>query len=229
MAASRNRDDVLYESGNTRVRRIWLPAGTVICKESFGPGSMAMVRQETLVLERLAGIEGVPRLASAPELGALVLVVPILEQGSVRAVLMLSNRQASGAFTNDRLDAVMLVTGQLIVSVSNALLYASLEQRVTERTAALAGPNERLETLSRTDALTGLANRRRFDDVLDAEWQRARRAGQTISVLMIDVDHFKSFNDHYGHQAGDRCLRQVAAAPGSRHPRRFGSGVPLRR
>ncbi|GAB6041113.1 diguanylate cyclase domain-containing protein [Endothiovibrio diazotrophicus] len=69
-----------------------------------------------------------------------------------------------------------------------------------------------LRTLSFMDGLTGLANRRRFDECLALEWKRCARMEEPLSVIMIDVDHFKRFNDHYGHQAGDDCLRQVAGA-----------------
>jgi len=67
-----------------------------------------------------------------------------------------------------------------------------------------------LQELLSTDAMTGIANRRRFDSVLDRERRRCGRAGAPISLLMIDVDHFKAFNDHNGHPQGDECLRQVA-------------------
>ena len=67
-----------------------------------------------------------------------------------------------------------------------------------------------LADLSQTDGLTGIANRMRFDDVLDREWVRASRSGQPLSLVLVDIDHFKLFNDHYGHLAGDDCLRQVA-------------------
>ena len=71
---------------------------------------------------------------------------------------------------------------------------------------------DELRRTSTTDALTGVANRRRFDESLEREWLRARRAGAPLALLMIDVDHFKLFNDRYGHPAGDACLRSVAQA-----------------
>ena len=61
------------------------------------------------------------------------------------------------------------------------------------------------------DGLTGVANRRRFDEALQIEWHRCRRSNRPLTLLMIDIDHFKRYNDHYGHQAGDACLQQVAA------------------
>jgi len=68
-----------------------------------------------------------------------------------------------------------------------------------------------LERLSVIDGLTGIANRRRFDEALDLEWLRARRQGTKLSLIIIDVDCFKAFNDNYGHAAGDECLKRVAA------------------
>ena len=70
----------------------------------------------------------------------------------------------------------------------------------------------RLEALALEDGLTGLANRRAFDQTLDREWRRTVRDGSQMALILIDADHFKSFNDHYGHQVGDDCLRAVAAA-----------------
>jgi diguanylate cyclase (GGDEF)-like protein len=67
-----------------------------------------------------------------------------------------------------------------------------------------------MEVLATIDALTGVANRRRFQEVLDKEWSRASRTGEAIAVLMIDVDHFKAYNDVHGHLAGDECLRIIA-------------------
>ena len=66
--------------------------------------------------------------------------------------------------------------------------------------------------MAQTDALTGLANRRAFDEALQQAWLEAPLPGQATGLLLVDVDHFKRFNDHYGHPAGDACLRQVATA-----------------
>lgn len=87
---------------------------------------------------------------------------------------------------------------------------AMLEQRVAERTRDLAVANDQLSRLSNTDGLTALANRRRFDEALDEEFRRLRRSGEPLSLIMIDLDSFKAYNDHYGHVAGDACLRRVA-------------------
>ena len=89
-------------------------------------------------------------------------------------------------------------------------LSASLEVKVRERTEALETANRQLTELTVTDALTGLANRRHFDLALVEEWARAQRSGQPLALLMVDVDFFKPYNDHYGHQAGDDCLRRLA-------------------
>lgn len=72
--------------------------------------------------------------------------------------------------------------------------------------------NQELKRLSASDGLTGIANRRLFDESLSREWRRARRASSGIALMMCDVDFFKRFNDSYGHQVGDDCLRQVASS-----------------
>lgn len=82
--------------------------------------------------------------------------------------------------------------------------------RVRQHADQLATTNRQLLQLSFVDELTGLANRRRLDDLLAQECQRANRTGQPLSLIMIDVDHFKAFNDTYGHLAGDDCLKTLA-------------------
>jgi len=81
--------------------------------------------------------------------------------------------------------------------------------------ARLADVNEQLQRMAWRDPLTGVANRRAFDEAYAAEWLRALREGDSLAVIMIDIDWFKGYNDTYGHAAGDDCLKQVAALLGS--------------
>ncbi len=85
-----------------------------------------------------------------------------------------------------------------------------LEQQVAQRTNALARANRKLEQLAREDALTGIANRRVFDEVLTQEIRRAKRNKKPLSLIICDIDYFKNYNDTYGHLAGDKCLQKVA-------------------
>ncbi len=121
----------------------------------------------------------------------------------VAAAVMLA---AGQAFVVRKLG--MRVTDAMRLSVENEALAADLTRRGDELQAA----NLELQRLSRSDGLTGLANRRHYDEVLQAEWARALRSGKPLSLLAIDVDHFKSYNDAFGHDEGDVCLRAVAIA-----------------
>lgn len=87
-----------------------------------------------------------------------------------------------------------------------------LEDRVNEKTAKLQSANKELHRMSKVDGLTGLYNRRFFDEALSREWGRLQRSRQPLSLIMGDIDHFKIYNDVYGHPAGDECLKTVAEA-----------------
>ena len=100
-----------------------------------------------------------------------------------------------------------------------------LQALVDERTQALAQANNQLQLLSNTDGLTGIANRRHFDQALAHEWARAQRAHAPVSLIMLDVDLFKHFNDHYGHLAGDACLKSLALTLAQTGGRRDGDVV----
>lgn len=84
------------------------------------------------------------------------------------------------------------------------------ERKKTE--AKLIDLQKELETLSFNDGLTGVPNRRMFDSVMEMEWANARRNSQPLSIILLDIDYFKQYNDHYGHIQGDHCLKQVAKA-----------------
>ncbi len=147
-----------------------------------------------------------------------VLCVPLRREG-VEGVLYMENNLASDIFTRDRLEVIRLLAAQASVAMENAQLYEQvqdhsrlLEEKVAERTARLEQLNRELQSLVDRDGLTGVANRRKGDIYLQEVWVRLRREQRPLSVIMLDVDHFKAYNDTYGHQAGDDCLKVVAQA-----------------
>jgi diguanylate cyclase (GGDEF)-like protein len=99
------------------------------------------------------------------------------------------------------LGAVDYITKPFSMAIVKARIRTHLELKLA---------HDRLESLSFLDGLTGIPNRRRFDHLLELEWRRAVRTGDFFSVLMIDIDHFKIYNDSYGHLAGDDCIRRIA-------------------
>ncbi len=98
----------------------------------------------------------------------------------------------------------LAVTGFVVATLGFGLRSMLLQIGLLEHQAAL-------DQLARQDGLTGVANRRQFDAVLQSEWSRACRSGGGLGLLLVDIDHFKAFNDAHGHPAGDRCLQIVAA------------------
>lgn len=151
-----------------------------------------------------------------------VLCLPLMAQNRLSGVLYLENRLMAGAFAtgHPQIPQILkILSTQAAIALENALLYQSLEAKVQERTQELAKTHAHLHRLSLIDALTGIANRRHFDEVLQIEWRRAARSGQMLALAMIDVDWFKRYNDHYGHQGGDDCLKAVAQVLESRSRR----------
>lgn len=148
---------------------------------------------------------------------------------SVRAVATLTGYVTTTSVLDDNpvqylsfltvIVCLMLLAMGLVLMVYERLETALLDsqallqeqnQELAQYAIDLKRANQQLETLSITDSLTGLFNRRHFDHLLETQWAHAARQGGVFSVLMTDVDCFKKFNDHYGHQAGDACLVQVA-------------------
>lgn len=131
------------------------------------------------------------------------LCLPVLFQGQLVAIVYLENSLLEDAFTRQRQQTLELLSSQAAISLVNARLVESLESKVAQRTEAL-------RRMSMRDGLTGIANRRAFDESLQLEWRRSARLQQPLALLMIDIDHFKLFNDHYGHIEGDSCIQLVA-------------------
>ncbi|UBF24076.1 PleD family two-component system response regulator [Kovacikia minuta CCNUW1] len=98
---------------------------------------------------------------------------------------------------------------QLQLKEQNELLKQEVRDRLAAE-AALQAANQELQRLANLDGLTQVANRRRFDEYLEQEWRRLNREQSPLSLILCDVDFFKSYNDTYGHQAGDDCLRSIA-------------------
>src|SRR4029077_14647224 len=133
-------------------------------------------------------------------------------------IIFLSSKEA-----DQDLDRAIEAGGDdyLVKPVSFVVLNAKIRRRqrieatrvkLLETSRELASANRELENLSRQDGLTGIANRRYFDSYLLTEMKRASRERQPLSLILADVDYFKAYNDYYGHQAGDDCLRRIAAA-----------------
>jgi diguanylate cyclase (GGDEF)-like protein len=146
-----------------------------------------------------------------------LLCTPILNQGKLIGILYLENRQMAGAFTRERVEVLNLLCSQAAISLENSRLYEQLKEyshqleiKVAERTADLEKANRELYRIATLDGLTLVANRRYFDSYLQKHWQRLLLSQQPLGLLLCDIDFFKRYNDYYGHQAGDECLKQVA-------------------
>jgi diguanylate cyclase (GGDEF)-like protein len=113
--------------------------------------------------------------------------------------------QGAGRFT---LGWYLAMLGSLLAAL---VVLVSLLHEITWLYGQAASANRLLSDLARHDGLTGLPNRRCLDETLEMEWRRATRDGTPLSLLMIDVDHFKAFNDVLGHQRGDDCLKRISA------------------
>ena len=147
-----------------------------------------------------------------------IICVPV-QRGNIQGAVYMENNLATDVFSEARIEVLSLLTAQAVVALENAELYEqlqhyshTLEEQVAVRTAQLEELNQELKQLADTDGLTGLANRRSFDRYLQKVWHRSIRANESLAIILFDVDHFKRFNDTYGHQLGDDCLIEIANA-----------------
>jgi diguanylate cyclase (GGDEF)-like protein len=137
-------------------------------------------------------VDGVPRL--------------LVWRDGTRPLVVLVGKPWSSIFSLWRTEATRI--GAILVGLISFVLGVTLFLAREIGRRALA--EDKLEELATTDALTGLKNRRKFDAAIDAEWRRATRQKAPVALLMIDADHFKAYNDTFGHQAGDQMLVGIA-------------------
>lgn len=151
-----------------------------------------------------------------PDLVLLDVVMPLMDGFEVCSQLKANEatRNIPVIFVTAHTDAAQETHGLnlgavdfIAKPVNPAVVRARVKTQLT-----LKFQSDLLRRLVFLDGLTGVFNRRYFDQQLDVEWARASRSHAPLSVIMIDVDHFKRYNDHYGHQAGDDCLREIALA-----------------
>ncbi|MFA6060975.1 MAG: diguanylate cyclase [Gallionella sp.] len=118
-------------------------------------------------------------------------------------------------------DYIMKPVGSVVVQAKVRAMYrlVQMQRALVKIAGQLNDANQELQRLSMTDGLTGIANRRMFDESLVREWRRCLRHKKPMSIVMLDVDWFKKYNDRYGHQDGDECLRAVAGELARAAPR----------
>ena len=177
----------------------------------------AMLKDDYDIIVALNGKQALKRVAAAspPELILLDIQMPdmdgfavceqLIAQPETRDIPVIFITAMSSLEDEQRgleLGAVDYVTKPFHPAIVQARIRIHLD---------LKRQRDILNRISGIDGLTGVANRRRFDQFLDHEWRRCFRTGAPISLIMADIDHFKAYNDHYGHLAGDDCLREVAA------------------
>jgi diguanylate cyclase (GGDEF)-like protein len=221
------QDGVWYVRAEVKaaLSEVTIPQDVVLDSKQSADLPMSIVnycarKKESVVLEDASG-KGifVKDLYLASTAMKSVLCVPLQRSGAIKGMLYFENSLVEGAFAQEHLKVIELLSSQIAISIENAEFYRGLEQLVEQRTAELAkvntelvAANRKLDDLSRIDGLTQIANRRAFDQFLEREWKRHQRMQYDFSLVLCDIDHFKDFNDTYGHLAGDECLRLVAQA-----------------
>lgn len=133
--------------------------------------------------------------------GCATLLVPIITEAKLWGLITIENCSLPRRWRREEINLLERIALELSVAIRQTKLYQQLEQA-----------NRELQQLSVMDGLTHIANRRKFDQYLAREWIRLSREKNPLSLILCDIDHFKLYNDTYGHQAGDRCLIEVAQA-----------------
>jgi diguanylate cyclase (GGDEF)-like protein len=172
----------------------------------FPAGNPSLIALFVLVIASLSAATTVSH--SALRLGPTAWAAPAMLLYAVRCYL-----EGFESYTIGLLIIVYLFTILNYSFKHNSTIASavSLKFENLELLEELRKANDILRYASAIDGLTGLANRRQFDEIIGREWRRAMREQRSLSLLMLDIDHFKAYNDNYGHQEGDDCLKKVAA------------------
>ncbi|OGR05159.1 MAG: diguanylate cyclase response regulator [Deltaproteobacteria bacterium RIFOXYD12_FULL_50_9] len=165
---------------------------------------------QDLVMPELDGLMMVRFFRTNPDTALIpIIVLSVKEEATIKS-------EAFAAGANDYLVKLPDKMELMARIRYHSRAYINQKQRdeafqaLKESQERLAAANRELEKLSSLDGLTGISNRRRFDEALLQEWRRAMRSGSIMSVIILDIDFFKLYNDNYGHQGGDDCLKKVA-------------------
>ena len=190
-------ETLFVQSADRRVR----PAMTFSCRQNSAEATLLGLN----CLPTRANWQQFPFVAKNQ--GTAYFGAPVLLENELFGMLSFSDSQArQKPFTPGEIELLQLMADWVGGEIERENTRDSLEKQQK----ALLEANEKLEKLATHDALTGIKNRRAFEEKLDEEWSRARRYGTPLSVVMLDVDKFKLYNDSFGHPAGDEVLRRVA-------------------
>ena len=200
--------EILSEQGQEHNQKTGLRLG-------FGIAGHVMVSgQPEIVNDVLSDPRYVKRSLETRSL----ICAPLTTQKGTIGVIEISNSKPTD-YTAQDLKLFSALASQAAAALENALLYKqlkdhlhNLEEKVASRTAALEKANQELHRLANLDGLTQVANRRRFDQYLQLMWERHSIDIAPLSLILCDVDFFKSYNDSYGHTIGDDCLQRIARA-----------------
>lgn len=165
---------------------------------------------QDLVMPKVSGLDLVRRFRADPATASTpIIVLSTKEEAMVKSEAFLAGANDYLVKLPDRIELIARIryhSAAYLSQLQRDEAYRALRKSQQE----LMETNLELQRLTNVDGLTGLSNRRYFNDYIETEWRQAVRVGEPISLLMIDIDHFKLYNDHYGHLAGDEVLRTVA-------------------
>ena len=195
--------------GQTDIDFHWIPCGTTALAQALA-WKPTVVLQD-LVMPDIDGFEVVRQFRQDEQMQHVpIVVLTSRDDPQLKAQGFATGANDYLVKLPDRLELLARLryhSGAYVRLLERNEAFSALRKSKQE----LAEANIKLQQLADIDGLTGLANRRHFDHVLQTEWLRAQRTGHTLSLLMCDIDFFKRYNDSHGHLAGDECLKKVAA------------------